>query len=104
MHEIFGGSCYVKPSSTLSLWQKLLLPLARVGMLGDIPGEGPSYSPPREELTPTQIQSRVEAAERKRICRQIKRLGGVARGMQRMSMDELQALLKKRIEKGRGFQ
>ena len=53
----------------------------------------PMYSPPKKELTPEQIKLRLADAERKRLCKRIRRLGWGRAGLGEFTLEQLQALL-----------
>lgn len=53
----------------------------------------PMYSPPKKELTPEQIKLRLADAERKRLCKRIRRLGWGRAGLGEFTLEQLQDLL-----------
>ena len=71
---------------------KTILALSLLADLERGPGE-PMYSPPKKELTPEQIKLRLADAERKRLCKRIRRLGWGRAGLGEFTLEQLQALL-----------
>jgi len=71
---------------------KTILALSLLADLERGPGV-PMYSPPKKELTPEQIKLRLADAERKRLCKRIRRLGWGRAGLGEFTLEQLQALL-----------